>query len=119
MSVISARDLDGATGVLTIGLRDVITPLAADRAKELGIRIERAEKSPQPLPAQKSFTSVPPAMRPTPAAAPAQPKSAAPAPPQQALSGALYRRGGPTPPGLRPDGEGASNAADSRPSAAR
>ena len=64
-------------------LKDVITPLAADRAKELGIRIERAEKLPQPLPAPKSFASVPPAVRPA-SAAPAQPKSAAPAQPPQA-----------------------------------
>ena len=117
MSVISARHVDGANGVLTIGLKDVITPLAADRAKELGIRIERAEKLPQPLPAPKSFASVPPAVRPA-SAAPAQPKSAAPAQPPQALSGALYRRGAPMPPGLRPDGGGASNGGDSRPSAA-
>jgi hypothetical protein len=35
MSVITARDVEGATGVLAVGVKDVITPLAADRPRSL------------------------------------------------------------------------------------
>ena len=54
MSVVTANDIERANGVLTIGLKDVVTPLAADRAKELGVRIERVQKPPQPQPVTKS-----------------------------------------------------------------
>jgi hypothetical protein len=54
MSVVTANDIERANGVLTIGLKDVITPLAADRAKELGVTIERVQKPSQPHPATKS-----------------------------------------------------------------
>ncbi len=43
MSVISVAEVEQATGVLRIGARDILTPLARDRAKELGVTIERAE----------------------------------------------------------------------------
>lgn len=113
MSVITARDVEDATGVLTVGLKDVITPLAADRAKELGVRIERAEKIAR-LSAPKPPSSMLPTVRP----APPLLEAAAPASPPSALSGALYRRGAPVPPALEPDVRRASAAADSRPSAA-
>ena len=43
MSVITAADVERASGVLAIGLKDLVTPLATDRAKELGVRIERTD----------------------------------------------------------------------------
>jgi malate dehydrogenase len=43
MSVISVAEVEQATGVLRIGAQDILTPLARDRAKELGVAIERAE----------------------------------------------------------------------------
>jgi malate dehydrogenase len=42
MSVISAADVERARDVLVLANTDVVTPLARDRAKELGVRIERA-----------------------------------------------------------------------------
>jgi len=114
MSVITARDVEGAKGVLVVGLRDVITPLAIDRAKELGVRIERTERAGQPPPAPKSFAVAAPAAK----AATSEPRPNAPSPPPLALSGALYRRGSPVPAGLLPDSASASRPADSRPLAA-
>jgi malate dehydrogenase len=114
VSVITARDVEGANGVLVVGLRDVVTPLAADRAKELGVRIERTERAGQPPPAPKSFAGAAPAAK----AAASEPRPNAPSPPPLALSGALYRRGSPVPAGLLPDSVSASRPADSRPLAA-
>jgi malate dehydrogenase len=42
VSVVTVIDVEQAAGVLHIGARDVVTPLARDRAKELGICIERS-----------------------------------------------------------------------------
>jgi malate dehydrogenase len=112
MSVITANDIESANGVLTIGLKDVVTPLAADRAKELGVRIERVQKPPQPA------TKSPPIAASTAKPAAANPKSAVPNPPPSALSGALYRRGAPVPPALQPDRPSPSATADPRPCAA-
>ena len=111
MSVITARDIEGAKGVLTVGPRDVITPLAADRAKELGVTIERSAKRVPPAPAPTSLAPAPPIAKP--AATPQNMPT-----PQSALSGALYRRGSPVPPALKPDAGSAPRPADSRPSAA-
>ncbi|MFO1352766.1 MAG: hypothetical protein U1F68_19655 [Gammaproteobacteria bacterium] len=105
MSVISAADVEKARGVLSIGVKDILTPLALDRAKELGVRIERA-----------ASTAVKPS-----AAAPVAPKplrlhdSVGPTHPPQpgALSGALYRRGAPVPARLRTTPDKAP--ADARP----
>ena len=91
MSVVTANDIERANGVLTIGLKDVVTPLAADRAKELGVRIERVQKPPQLQPVTKSTPMAASTAKP----GPANPKSAVPNPPSSALSGALYRRGAP------------------------
>jgi malate dehydrogenase len=92
--------------VLAVGVKDVITPLAADRAKELGVRIERAARAAEPPSAPKAFGPPPPSPMTAPAAA------------APALSGALYRRGAPVPTALKPDAAEASRPADSRPSAA-
>ncbi|WP_454625388.1 malate dehydrogenase [Bradyrhizobium cenepequi] len=96
MSVVSVADVEKANGVLVIAARDVLTPLAADRAKELNVRIERASvareaaaQAPLPL---RPIVQAP--VKPTPAT-----RSAAGENPIQpgALSGALYRRGAPVP----------------------
>jgi malate dehydrogenase len=111
MSVVTANDIESANGVLTIGLKDVVTPLAADRAKELDVRIERVQKPPQPQPVTKSTPMAASTAKP----AAANPKSAVPNPPPSALSGALYRRGAPVPPALQLDRPSSSATADPRP----
>ena len=45
MTVITAADVEKANGLLVIAIKDVITPLAADRAKELGVKIERSAQA--------------------------------------------------------------------------
>jgi malate dehydrogenase len=112
MSVVTANDIERANGVLTIGLKDVVTPLAADRAKELGVRIERVQKPPQPV--TKSTPMAASMAKP----GPANPKSAVPNLLPSALSGALYRRGAPVPPALQLDRPSSSATADPRPCAA-
>jgi malate dehydrogenase len=120
MSVVSVADVEKAKGVLVIGSRDLLTPLAADRAKELNIRIERGT-----APA----TTSPSVVRTAPVrSAPKMPVPAAPSPnrpvrqqaPVQpgALSGALYRRGAPVPSQMRVDDVRRDAAVDSRPKAA-
>jgi malate dehydrogenase len=37
MSVVSVADVEKANGVLVIAAKDILTPLAADRAKELNV----------------------------------------------------------------------------------
>ena len=109
MSVITATEVEAAKGVLVIGLKDLVTPLARDRAKELGVSIERsaqpAPPAPKPLPRPPAATSS------TPATAPVKPLPAA-------MSGALYRRGAPLPPALRAETASGSGASDPRPVAA-
>ena len=115
MSVISVADIESANGVLAISARDILTPLAADRAKELNVRIERSgltKVSPTPtvLPAQ-----APPTARPAPAAPrPANSGSIQPG----SFAGSLYRRGAPVPPQMRIQGEPIAAASDDRPRAA-
>ena len=115
MSVVSVADVENANGVLVIGARDILTPLATDRAKELNVRIEREGQSRKP--------AVPQA----PSALP-KPESSAPAEQRTldrqnsvqpgALSGALYRRGAPVPPHMRVRGQATASAQDGRPCAA-
>jgi malate dehydrogenase len=128
MSVITVADIERAKGVLTVGRRDVITPLAVDRAKELGIKIER-----QPSPAKPPPVDLSPKPSPRGAAPvvvltapmstgpmPTAPMSTAPTStaPMSALSGALYRRGAGVPPALRVEALAAAPSADTRPTAA-
>ncbi|MBR0801572.1 malate dehydrogenase [Bradyrhizobium jicamae] len=115
MSVISVADIENANGALVISARDILTPLAADRAKELNVRIERSSS------VKVSPTSAIPlvpttlAARPTPAAPPsAKPGSIQPG----ALSGSLYRRGAPVPPQMRVQGQPVTATRDDRPRAA-
>ena len=121
MSVISVADVENANGVMIIGARDLLTPLAADRAKELNVRIERAmaqvTSSARPLvrtapiqPAAKSPVRI--------GLAPNHPvKEQVPIQPG-ALSGAFYRRGAPVPTQMRVDDVRSNAAADSKPKAA-
>jgi malate dehydrogenase len=121
MSVVSVADVEKAKGVLVIGARDLLTPLAADRAKELNVRIERgtaaatasAASMIRPAPIQPAAKTPFPAAiapnRPTRQQGPVQPG---------ALSGALYRRGAPVPSQMRVDDVRRDAAVDSRPKAA-
>ena len=123
MSVITAADIERASGVLSVQARDIVTPLALDRAKELGIRIERAnapiapkaDNTRPPAPAARSVPVAPASPRPAQARAP------------DPLSGALYRRGLQIPPQLAvrdseprstPLADDRTSVADERPSVA-
>jgi malate dehydrogenase len=108
MSVISVTDIERANGSLTIGLRDILTPLAVDRPKELGVRIERAAARPgkvAPPPASLVSLAAPKAERVA---------GAGPAPQPGAVSGPIYRRGVPVPAALRADHDPRA-VADARP----
>src|SRR5262249_28227248 len=118
MSVVSVADVEKANGVLVIAARDILTPLAVDRAKELNVRIERASDgrksaSPTAAPVQPIVRTpskpVPIAARPATA-----PNSIQPG----ALSGALYRRGAPVPPKMGVTKDAAPETRDNRPRAA-
>lgn len=121
MNVISVADIENANGVIIVGARDLLTPLAADRAKELNVRIERGT-------AQSTYSA--PSLVKT---APMRPAAKIPtggglaasrtvneqgAVQPGALSGALYRRGAPVPTQMRVDDVRSSATADSRPKAA-
>jgi malate dehydrogenase len=107
MSVITAELVERAGPRLVIAKGDVITPLARERAKELGVTLEIG-----PPPAPSSPVSATPSSRP-----PAKPAAGIPAPPMRselprktveaptqldAFSGALYRRGAPLPAAMAP-----------------
>ena len=117
MSVISVADVERANGVIVIAARDVLTPLAADRAKELNVRIERtgvareaAAQAPLPL---RPIVQAP--VKPAPAIkSPARGNSIQPG----ALSGALYRRGAPVPTKMRVQDNLEDAAQENRPRAA-
>lgn len=117
MTVISAADVEKANGLLVIGTNDVITPLAADRAKELGVKIKRSAQA-----SARSAWNLPTgaAARRTWATGPVV-KATEPTalkPPPATQSGALYRRGASLPPVIRPDWPINAAAADPRPFAA-
>lgn len=115
MSVVSVADVEGANGVLVIAARDVLTPLAADRAKELNIRIERTGSAKEAAAAPPVRSGVQAPAKPAPAA-----KSSTSIGSVQpgALSGALYRRGAPVPTQMRVRGEPEAAAREDRPRAA-
>lgn len=131
--VVGADDVDAAVqaGILAVGPRDVVTPLARERARERGVEIVVAtpgttaavtgdrrtgsETSSVPVrdpgPGAAATSSVPPP-RPAPAAPRPAPAGARPptvtgrsatAPrPVRPPSGALFRRGAPLPTAVRP-----------------
>lgn len=119
MTVWSAADVDAAaaSGVLRVGPRDIVTPLARERARDVGVRIVAeptvsAAPAPGPAastpatpaspgPAAPGSTTARPAARAVAAVASDRRPAAvpqAPGPP----SGALFRRGAPLPPDARP-----------------
>lgn len=115
----ASRGANGSGGTLQVGPRDILTPLAAERARDLGIEVVRAPRAPAPPSSGAggaSRTDQP--VRPALSARPAQPARPAPAtpgfrptspgsgagatprvrfdtPPPVPLSPALYRRGAP------------------------
>jgi malate dehydrogenase len=112
MTVITAESVERAKGELVVVKGDVITPLARDRAAELGVTIRLAAS---PAPGDKAATSAP--TRPATAASasvtapvrlaptPSPQTGSVPAPTQLgAFSGAMYRRGAPLPAVMSPGG---------------
>ena len=117
MTVITAADVEKANGLLVIAIKDVITPLAADRARERGVKIERSAQASAPSARDLPTGGVARPTRPTGLAkAPVEPTALKPPPVTQ--SAALYRRGGSVPPMNRPDWPTNAGAADPRPFAA-
>jgi len=117
MSVVSVVDVEKANGVLVIAARDILTPLAADRAKELNVRIERAGDAKES--ASPTVASVQPVVRPLkPAPTAAKSPTIESLIQPGALSGALYRRGAQVPPKMRVTNDSAPKTQDDRPRAA-
>ena len=117
MSVVSVVDVEKANGVLVIAARDILTPLAADRAKELNVRIQRAGDAKES--ASPTVASVQPIVRPLkPAPTAAKSPTIESLIQPGALSGALYRRGAQVPPKMRVTNDSAPKTQDDRPRAA-
>lgn len=120
MTVFGAGDVEAAvpTGVLRVAARDVVTPLARERARELGVEIVEARpetaarpaSATTPTPRATATSSVPPPRAPTRPArpSPAGVRPATAQPPMRPPSGALFRRGAPLPAVVRPGGGGGS-----------
>lgn len=108
MSVITAELVERAGLRLVIAKRDVVTPLARDRANELGVTIEvGTEVAPTPpssLPVPAGRPPTQPAIAASaPPVRPELPRRSVEAPTQlDAFSGALYRRGAPLPAAMLP-----------------
>ena len=117
MSVVSVVDVEKANGVLVIAAKDILTPLAADRAKELNVRIQRAGDAKES--ASPTVASVQPIVRPLkPAPTAAKSPTIESLIQPGALSGALYRRGAQVPPKMRVTNDAAPKTQDDRPRAA-
>ena len=96
-AVEAAAGAAAAGGRLHVGPRDVVTPLARERARDLGVEIVVGSAVPAAPP--------PPTAAPQPGAAVARQGSAAtPGRPLRPPSGALYRRGAPLPTFVRGGG---------------
>ena len=97
MSVISAEQVERAKACLQIGERDIVTPLALDRARELGVRIERRAR----VESLATRPSLPQAPKKPHSPGPSAPMGRTPEqvrlPQTEPISGALYRRGAPSP----------------------
>jgi malate dehydrogenase len=105
MSVITREDVERAERELVVAAGDIVTPLALDRAKELGISLKRGEVA-QTVP-QRSVKRRPVPARDHPIGASAAAIAATGLAPRvtsaatPTLSGALYRRGAPLPQELK------------------
>lgn len=93
MTIIGAQDVEAAGGAITVAAGDVVTPLARDRARELGIEIRVAGS---------------PTLAPTPPPPPPAPGGATTVA-AEALN-ALYRRGAPVAAPLAPGRPGPGRA---------
>jgi malate dehydrogenase len=107
MTVITAETVERASGELIVAKGDVITPLARDKAAELGITIRQATSNGLVITPPRHINIAQGNKNPTP------PRSVPPAMPLQkgnvaattqlgAFSGALYRRGAPLPSVMAP-----------------
>jgi len=116
MSVITAEHIERAGPRLVIAKGDLVTPLARDRANELGVTIEIGA-SPSTSTPVVAAPSVRQMTGPQDPPAPPLPKTSVAAPTQLgAYSGALYRRGGPVPAAMAPTaGRRAQADTDGRP----
>jgi malate dehydrogenase len=99
VKVWGADDVETARGELRIAPGDLVTPLARERAADLGVKIVATGPGPlrrpePPRPEPRRPAAIRKAGPGGAAAAPPGP----PSPPGQAISGALYRRGAPTRP---------------------
>ncbi|MYW89327.1 malate dehydrogenase [Amycolatopsis rubida] len=104
MKVWGAGDVDAASaGTLRVGQQDLVTPLARERARELGIDIVLAAPNP-PAPPVSPPPAAPPSRNAPPAARPPSGRGSVPA--MRPPSGALFRRGAPLPQGLAAGGGG-------------
>jgi len=118
MTVITAETVERAQGEVIVARGDVITPLARDRAAELGIIIRQGAAAPA-ISASSRTAVVEAPLASSPAARPAAlmamlQKGNLAAPTQLgAFSGALYRRGAPLPSAMAPGGVVARTAAQS------
>jgi malate dehydrogenase len=108
MTVITAETVERASGELIVAKGDVITPLARDKAAELGITIRQATSNglvitpPRHMNAAQVSTNPTPPRSSVPPVVPLQ-KGNVPATTQLgAFSGALYRRGAPLPSVMAP-----------------
>jgi malate dehydrogenase len=125
MTVFGAADVDAAAGVgvLPVAARDVVTPLARERARELGVQIvlatpgttaaltgdRRAVDGPTssvPPPRSRPAPPRPSLPGPGPSAHAVTARPAAAPPPVRPPSGALFRRGAPLPAAVRPGSGG-------------
>jgi malate dehydrogenase len=112
MSVISVADVESASGVLVIAARDILTPLAADRAKELNVRIERTGSTREATAASPVRPGVQPPAKP---ASTVKSSTSIDSVQPGALSGALYRRGAPVPTKMRVRAEPEAPPREDRP----
>lgn len=105
--VVGADDVDAAAraGILAVGPRDVVTPLARERATERGVEIVVATPGTTAAVSGDRRTAVPGAATPRPAppgTRPATVRAGAAPRPVRPPSGALFRRGAPLPSAVRP-----------------
>jgi malate dehydrogenase len=117
MSVITATDVEKANSVLVIAIKDIVTPLAADRAKELGVKIERATQTSAPFTSERDPSAAAKRTRGTGSVPQALGPFMLRAPPAT-QSGALYRRGTPVNSAILPEPSTNTAVADAKPFAA-
>ncbi|GJF02123.1 malate dehydrogenase [Pseudonocardia sp. D17] len=86
----------GGAGVVHVGTRDVVTPLARERARELGVEIVVGSPAPPSAAARGAGPASPAQVRPLPDPAAVSARLGSAPRPVRPPSGALYRRGAPT-----------------------